>query len=49
MQDTPVSTEKVDTFEAWRCWWMLLLGAVIMVVGFGIIFVTKKKNEDEKK
>lgn len=45
-----ISPETGDTTEdAWRNWWIVLLGAVIMIIGLGVFFVVKKKKEDEAK
>ena len=33
--------------NAWRNWWFVIPGAIVMVIGFGAFFVKKRKEENE--
>ena len=39
--------ELPQTGQAWRPWWFIVVGALVIIMGVGVFFVVKKKKEDE--
>ena len=38
-------TTAPDTSDAWRGWWIIILGATVIIIGLGVFFVAKKRKE----
>ena len=32
---------------AWRPWWLIVVGAQVIIMGVGVFFAVKKKEEDD--
>ena len=39
--------ENLQTRQAWRPWWFIVVGALVIVMGIGLFFVVKKKKDSE--
>lgn len=44
-QDSSAGSAKADD-SAWRSFWMIMLGSIVVVVGVGIFFINKKKKSE---
>ena len=40
--------ELPQTGQAWRPWWFIVVGALVIIMGIGLFFVVKKKKESER-
>ena len=41
------NSEAAETYDsAWRSFWMIMLGSIVVVVGIGIFFINKKKKSE---
>ena len=39
--------ENLQTRQAWRPWWFIVVSALVIIMGVGVFLVMKKKKEDE--
>ena len=39
--------ESPQTGQAWRPWWLIVVGALVIIMGIGVFFVVKKKEKDK--
>jgi len=47
-EDSSAAAEKTpETTQAWRPWWIVVAGILVIVVGIGVFFVVKRKKENE--
>lgn len=47
--DTPdkdSTGQAEESPQAWRPWWLIVVGALVVIMGIGVFFVVKKKEED---
>ena len=44
---TESAGENPQAGQAWRPWWLIVVGALVAIVGIGVFLVVKKKQEDE--
>ena len=44
--DNTQSTESHD--NAWKGWWVILIGSIAIIIGLGIFFVEKQKKQNHK-
>ena len=44
---TESAGENPQAGQAWRPWWLIVAGALVIIVGIGVFFGLKKKQEDE--
>ncbi len=45
--DAGEAEESPQTGQAWRPWWLIAVGALVIVMGIGVFFVVKKKQDGE--
>ena len=43
---TEAAEESSQAGQAWRPWWLIVVGALVVIMGIGVFFVVKKKEED---
>lgn len=46
--DASAVPATADGTDAWNPWWIIIIGAVILIVGIGVFYVVKKKRETEE-
>ena len=44
---TGQTEESPQTGQAWRPWWLIVVGALVIIMGIGVFFVVRKKQETE--
>ena len=44
---TEAAEESSQAGQAWRPWWLIVVGALVIIMGIGVFFVVKKKQEDD--
>ena len=44
---TGPAEESPQTGQAWRPWWLIVAGALVIIMGIGVFFVVKKKEKDK--
>ena len=44
---TESAGENPQAGQVWRPWWLIVTGALVIVMGIGVFFVVKKKQEDD--
>lgn len=44
---TESAGENPQAGQAWRPWWFIVAGALVVIMGIGVFFVVKKKQEDD--
>ena len=45
---TGQAEESPQAGQAWRPWWLIVVGALVIIMGIGVFFVVKKKEEDSR-
>ena len=45
---TGQTEESPQAGQAWRPWWLIVVGALVIIMGIGVFFVVKKKEEDSR-
>ena len=43
---TGLAEESQQAGLAWRPWWLIVVGALVIIMGVGVFFAVKKKEED---
>lgn len=44
---TGQAEESPQAGQAWRPWWLIVAGALVLIIGGGVFFAVRKKGEDE--
>ena len=46
-KDSTGEAESPKTGQAWRPWWFIVVGALVIVMGIGVFLAVRKKQETE--
>lgn len=46
-KDSTAEAESPKTGQAWRPWWFIVVGALVIVMGIGVFLAVRKKQEAE--
>lgn len=46
-KDSTGEAENPQAGQAWRPWWLIVVGTLVIIMGVGVFFVVKKKQEDD--
>lgn len=45
-KDSTGEAESPQAGQAWRPWWLIVVGTLVIIMGIGVFFVVRKKEED---
>ena len=46
--NSPETVENLPAAQAWRSWWIIAIGILVIIVGIGLFFVVKRKGKEDE-